>query len=94
MLSWETYQKNIDYIDNTNIKEDHLGNIDYIDNTNIKEDHLGNIDYIDNTNIKEDHLGIKKLHLNKRGNSVFIQNLLRYLRSKYWENANFHGKLW
>ena len=39
-----------------------------------------NIDYIDNTNIKEDHLGNKKLHLNKRGNSVFAQNLLRYLR--------------
>ena len=42
-----------------------------------------NIDYIDNTNIKEDHLGIKKFYLNKRGNSVFAQNLLRYLRSKY-----------
>ena len=42
-----------------------------------------NIDYIDNTNIKEDHLGNKKLHLNKRGNSAFPQNLLRYLRSKY-----------
>ena len=30
-----------------------------------------NIDYIDSTNIKEDHLTIKKLHLNKRSNSVF-----------------------
>ena len=49
-----------------------------------------NIDYIDNTNIKEDHLGIKKFYLNKRGNSVFAQNLLRYLRSKYWENINFN----
>ena len=48
-----------------------------------------NIDYIDNTNIKEDYLGNKKFHLNKRGNSVFPQNVLRYLPSKYWENVNF-----
>ena len=48
-----------------------------------------NIDYIDNTNIKGDHLCIKKLHLNKRGactKSALAPNLLRYLRSKYWEN--------
>ena len=31
-----------------------------------------------------------KLHLNKRGNSVLAQNLLRYLRSKYLENGNFN----
>ena len=49
-----------------------------------------NINYIDNTNIKENHLGIKKLHLNKRGNSVFPQNFLRYFLSKYWENVNFN----
>ena len=49
-----------------------------------------NIDYIDYINFKEDHLGIKKLHLDKRGNSVFAQNLLRYLPSKYWENVNFN----
>ena len=42
-----------------------------------------NMDYIDNTNIKEDHLGIKTLHLNKRDNLVFTQNLIRVLRSKY-----------
>ena len=48
-----------------------------------------NIDYIDNANIKEDHQGIKKLHLNKRGNWVLVQNLLRYLWSKYLENVNF-----
>ena len=42
-----------------------------------------NIDYIDYINFKEDHLGIKKLRLDKRGNSVFAQNLLRYLPSKY-----------
>ena len=38
-----------------------------------------NIDYIDNNNIKEEHLGNKKLHLNKRGNTVFANNLLKYL---------------
>ena len=27
------------------------------------------LEYIKNTNIKEEHLGVKKLHLNKRGNS-------------------------
>ena len=47
-----------------------------------------NIDYIDNTNIKEDHQRNKKLHLNKRGNRVLVQNLLRYLQSKYLENVN------
>ena len=26
----------------------------------------------------------------KRSNSVFAQNLLRYLQSKYWENVNFN----
>ena len=58
------------------------------DKTNIAKEVLGtnfckqnNIDYI---GIKEDHLGVKKLHFNKRGNSVFAQNLLRYFRSKYW----------
>ena len=30
-----------------------------------------NIDFIDNTNLKEEHLSNKKLHLNKRGNTVF-----------------------
>ena len=37
----------------------------------------------------QDHLGIKNFRLGKRGNSVFAQNLLRFLRSKYWENVNF-----
>ena len=49
-----------------------------------------NIDYISNTNIKEHHQGKKELHLNKRGNSVLAQNLLRYLRSKYLENGKFN----
>ena len=39
-----------------------------------------NIDFIDNNNIKEEHLGVKKLHLNKRGNSVLASNILKYLR--------------
>ena len=39
-----------------------------------------NLDYIKNKNIKEEHLGNKKLHLNKKGNTVFANNLLNYLR--------------
>ena len=39
-----------------------------------------NIEYIDNSNIKEDHLGVKKFHLNKKGNSVLAKNFLKYLR--------------
>ena len=42
-----------------------------------------NNDYIDNNNIKEEHLGDKKSHLNKRGNTVFANNLLKYLRSSF-----------
>ena len=42
-----------------------------------------NIDFIENTNLKEEHLGNKKLHLNKRGNTVFASNLLKYLRSAF-----------
>ena len=44
-----------------------------------------NIDFIDNANIKEEHLGNKKLHLNKRGNTVLANNLLKYLRSAFWD---------
>ena len=36
------------------------------------------INLLSNDNIKEDHLGIKKLHLNRKGNSVFAKNLLNY----------------
>ena len=39
------------------------------------------IDYIDNSNITEDSLGIKKLHLNRKGNSFFAKNLLKYLNN-------------
>ena len=39
------------------------------------------IEYIENNNIKGKHLGKKKLHLNKRGNTIFANNLLKFLRS-------------
>ena len=35
------------------------------------------IDYIDDSNITEDLLGIKKLHLNRKGNSFFAKDLLK-----------------
>ena len=37
-------------------------------------------------NIKKERLGVKKLHLNKRGNSLWATNFLRYLRSTFWDN--------
>ena len=42
-----------------------------------------NIDFIQNSNIMEEHLGIKKLHLNKKGNSLLAKNFLKYLRSTF-----------
>ena len=42
-----------------------------------------NIDFIQNSNIMEEHLGIKKLHLNKKGNSFLANNFLKYLRSTF-----------
>ena len=42
-----------------------------------------NLDYIQNNNIKEEHLGNKKLRLNKKGNTVFSSNLLKYLRAAF-----------
>ena len=38
-----------------------------------------NIEYIENNNIKEEHLRKKKLNLNKRGNTIFANNLLKNL---------------
>ena len=32
-----------------------------------------------NDNIKEEHLGIKKLHLNNKGYSIFAKNLLNVI---------------
>ena len=45
-------------------------------------------DYIENTNIKEIHLGVRKLHLNKKGNSVFAKNLLNYLNKAFGDDCN------
>ena len=42
-----------------------------------------NIDFIDNSNLKEEHLGQKKLHLNKKGNSILANNFLKFLRSNF-----------
>ena len=41
------------------------------------------LDCIENNNIKEEHLGNKKLHFNKKGNTVFANNLLKYLRAAF-----------
>ena len=38
-----------------------------------------NINLISNDNIKEEHLGIKKLHLNRKGNGIFSKNLLNFI---------------
>ena len=38
------------------------------------------IDYVDNSDITEDSLGVKRLHLNSKGNSFFAKNLLKYLK--------------
>ena len=42
-----------------------------------------NIDFIDNSNLKEEHLGQKKLHLNKKGNSILAKKNLKFLRSNF-----------
>ena len=42
-----------------------------------------NIPLIDNGNIKEEHLGVKKLHLNRRGNSLFAKNLLGFIEQNW-----------
>ena len=44
-----------------------------------------NIEYIENNNIEEENLGEKKLHLKKRGNTIFSNNLLKFLRSNFWD---------
>ena len=36
----------------------------------------------------EEHLGIKKLHLNKKGNSLLANNFLKYLRSTFWDDID------
>ena len=37
------------------------------------------INLISNDNIKEEHLGIKKRHLNRKDNSIFVKNLLSFI---------------
>ena len=44
---------------------------------------LKNLYYIENSDIKEEHLGNKMLHMNKKGNTVFANNLLKYLRAAF-----------
>ena len=38
------------------------------------------IGLIDNENLKENQLGIKKLHLNRKGNTRFAKNLLNFIK--------------
>ena len=38
-----------------------------------------NINLLSNDNIKEEHLGVKKLPLNRKGNSVFAKNILNFI---------------
>ena len=45
------------------------------------------INYIENLNINEDSLDVKKLHLNRKGNSCFAKNLLKYL-SNIWLDSD------
>ena len=44
-----------------------------------------NIDFIQNSNIIEEHLGIKKLHLNKKCNSLLAN---KYMRSTFWDDID------
>ena len=44
------------------------------------------INYIENANINEDCLGVKKLHLNRKGNSCFAKNLLKYLNNVWLDS--------
>ena len=36
----------------------------------------------------EEHLDIKKLHLNRKGNSLLTNNFLKYLRSTFWDDID------
>ena len=46
-----------------------------------------NVGFIDNGNINESHQGIKKLHLNRKGNSTSAKNLLNYLEN-FWREVS------
>ena len=60
------------------------------------------ITLISNDNIKEENLGIKKLHLNRKGNSNFAKNLLNFIEGNwdsfplgdsYYETENASDKI-
>ena len=42
-----------------------------------------NITLISNDNIKAERLGIKNLHLNRKGNSIFAKNLLNFIEGNW-----------
>ena len=42
-----------------------------------------NLDFIQKSKIMEGYLGIRKLHLNKKSNSLLANNFLKYLRSTF-----------
>ena len=46
-----------------------------------------NIGFIDNGNNKESHLGMKKLHLNRKGNSFSAKSLLDYVEY-FWREIS------
>ena len=41
------------------------------------------INVISNDNAKEEHLGIKKLHFNRKGKSIFANNLLNFIEGNW-----------
>ena len=41
------------------------------------------LDFIDNGNVLEQHLGNRKIHPNKRANSVLANNFIKYLRTSF-----------
>ena len=46
---------------------------------------INKTDLIKNNNLKEEQLGMKKLHLNKRDNTVLTNSNLKYLSSIFWQ---------
>ena len=44
------------------------------------------INYIENANLNEDCLGVKKLHLNRKGNSCFAKNVLKSLNNVWLDS--------
>ena len=59
-----------------------------------------NINLIPNDNIKEEHLGVKKIHLNRKGNSIFAKNVLSFIEGdsnplgdSYNETENASNKI-